>query len=66
MENSNEVQNTTNVGNEVLADVSGSLLDRAIELFDMLSDGERIIVMDGYCKGCGRKQDGGICSCVDF
>ena len=66
MENSNDIQNTTNVGNEVLADVSGSLLDKAIELFDMLSDSQRIIVMDGYCKGCGRKEDGGICVCADF
>ena len=47
-------------------DVSGSLLDKAIELFDMLSDSQRIIVMDGYCKGCGRKEDGGICVCADF
>jgi hypothetical protein len=27
MENTNEVQNTTNVGNEVLADVSNSVCD---------------------------------------
>jgi hypothetical protein len=58
--------NTEETANSDLGAGSGSLLDRAIELFDMLSDEERIIVMDGYCKGCGRKQDGGICSCVDF
>ena len=37
MKNSNEVQNTTNVGNEVLADVSGSLFDFVQECERMIS-----------------------------
>ena len=37
MENSNDTKNTTNIGNEVLADVSGSLFDFIKECDRMIS-----------------------------
>lgn len=54
------------IGNNKLKDVNNTILDMAIECFDMLSDTERVIVMDGYCKRCGIKIDSKICICNKF
>ena len=47
MENTNDVQNTTNVGNEVLADVMARLFDDVVK--NTNSDKDRVVC--GYNKG---------------
>jgi hypothetical protein len=58
-------QITDKDGNEVLADVSGSLLLQAKELFAKLTDDERMEVLSDYCTYCGQNEkEFGKCYCA--
>ena len=55
MENNNDVQNTTNVGNEVLADVSGSLLTLKRSTGCGICGGKMVYIRGKYPKDKKRK-----------